>query len=119
LRYSLAVLIGLAELAPSYVENELNASAVQQQDLLLAQARNNHGYDAIPTWAIDECDSKGACCDVHDDCFSRYGCNVSSWVFGSAQCQTCNTAVVNCFRNSNLGPSRCCRAGNCGRPIIG
>jgi hypothetical protein len=83
----------------------LNAGAGQQQDLLLAQARNNHGYDAIPNWVID--------------CFSRYGCNVSSWVFGSAQCQACNTAVVNCFRNSNLGPSRCCRADNYGRPIIG
>jgi hypothetical protein len=54
----------------------LNAGAVQQQDLLLAQARNNHGCDTIPNRAIDECGSKGACCDVHDDCFSRYSCNV-------------------------------------------
>jgi hypothetical protein len=30
----LAVLIDLAELAPSYVDNELNAGAVQQQDMV-------------------------------------------------------------------------------------
>ena len=114
----MTVLISLAEMAPSYADNELNA-AIEQQNLLVAQARNNHGCDAIPNWAINECGSKGACCDVHDDCYTRNGCTVSSWIFGSAQCKACNNAVVNCFQYSKPGPSRCCRAGNCGRPVIG
>lgn len=42
-----------------------------------------------------------ACCEAHDRCYEKYGCNKSSWK-GNAlgedfPCQKCNTTVKNCL----------------------
>jgi hypothetical protein len=41
------------------------------------------------------------CCDQHDRCYEKYGCNLTSWfwpyTFGPWQCQACNAEAVFCF----------------------
>jgi hypothetical protein len=45
------------------------------------------------------------CCDVHDRCYQRYGCNSSSWWlwWNSWTCDGCNAVAVFCFV-TNRGP---------------
>jgi len=45
------------------------------------------------------------CCDIHDYCFEKYGCNSSSWwkVWSSWQCDRCNMDVVWCFAGGGTG----------------
>jgi RHS repeat-associated protein len=45
------------------------------------------------------------CCVAHDDCYTRNGCNASSWIpyaygwpFPQRQCEKCNEAVVDCIK---------------------
>jgi RHS repeat-associated protein len=45
-----------------------------------------------------------SCCKVHDNCYTKYGCNSSSWrglipPGYNGPCQACNLAVVNCILN--------------------
>ncbi|MEW6321267.1 MAG: hypothetical protein AB1635_09270 [Acidobacteriota bacterium] len=47
------------------------------------------------------------CCDRHDLCFNRYGCDRYSWFwpFGYAwQCTSCNISAVYCFNTIGDGP---------------
>ncbi len=39
------------------------------------------------------------CCDVHDNCYSKYGCNWKSWWrwWSSWSCDTCNMGAAFCF----------------------
>ncbi|MEY3480095.1 MAG: hypothetical protein RIQ71_870 [Verrucomicrobiota bacterium] len=38
-----------------------------------------------------------ACCREHDQCYSHYRCNSSSWIFFDANCFRCNARVVACI----------------------
>jgi RHS repeat-associated protein len=45
------------------------------------------------------------CCDEHDDCYTKYGCNASSW-FGNVvgnpgACQLCNAKAIKCILSSS------------------
>ena len=42
------------------------------------------------------------CCDVHDACYSKYGCSSHSWweFWSSWRCTGCNAWVVDCFESS-------------------
>ena len=78
------------------------------------------GCDLLPgryNW-IASCGTKGACCDVHDACYRRYGCTAGSWTSAPwSRCQVfCNAPAVACFVGANPGPSQCCFRGNCGQP---
>lgn len=63
---------------------------------------------------LDKCSKK--CCQAHDECFRRNGCNASSWngmsgywagVSGfNRACQQCNAEVVRCIK-SNVGKAEC------------
>lgn len=69
------------------------------------------------------CGEKGACCDAHDDCFSRYGCSAASWVGvlipGASlisACVQCNDVALACFASPfPVGPSTCCACNDCGK----
>jgi hypothetical protein len=82
---------------------------------------DNWGCDLLPgrfNW-VASCGTKGACCDVHDACYARFGCTSSSWTSAPWRtCQLlCNAPAVACFLSPVIaGPSVCCFKGNCGRP---
>ncbi len=40
------------------------------------QLKDQKGCDAI----IASCGKDGRCCDKHDECFKKYGCDYSSWL---------------------------------------
>lgn len=47
------------------------------------------------------------CCDIHDQCYEKYGCSSSSWWqwWSSWRCDTCNAFAVFCFATkSQYGP---------------
>jgi len=48
------------------------------------------------------------CCDVHDLCYEKDGCNQRSWwmIWSSWSCTFCNASVVRCFvtGGTNYGP---------------
>jgi hypothetical protein len=47
------------------------------------------------------------CCDVHDFCYAKYGCDSSSWwrFWSSWTCDACNGTVVWCFATGGtMGP---------------
>ncbi|CAF3420513.1 unnamed protein product [Rotaria sp. Silwood1] len=68
--------------------------------------KNYPGCDAL----IDSCGQKGACCDIHDDCYQKNRCTRVSWIIPlSIACIKCNVDVVNCIMTQNPGPSRCCQ----------
>jgi len=46
------------------------------------------------------------CCIAHDNCYKRYGCNMSSWGFGFGACEQCNVDAVHCVIE-NIGKSDC------------
>jgi RHS repeat-associated protein len=50
------------------------------------------------------------CCEEHDRCYTRYGCNQTSWAGNaigvSFPCQQCNAAAVQCVRR-NFGRKDC------------
>lgn len=77
----------------------------------------------MPTVSADESGCDGLhwldstifryCCDVHDLCYSKNGCNYKSWwqVWTSWSCDYCNMWVVDCFVDggvdwSNIGMSK-------------
>jgi hypothetical protein len=82
---------------------------------------DNWGCDLLPrrfNW-VASCGPKGRCCDIHDACYARHRCTASSWTKPPwNKCQVrCNAPAVACFGNAiPVGPSVCCRRGNCGRP---
>jgi hypothetical protein len=45
------------------------------------------------------------CCDVHDLCYEKAGCNASSWwkVWTSWTCDFCNADVIHCFLTGGIG----------------
>lgn len=45
------------------------------------------------------------CCDIHDYCYERYGCNASSWWqwWSSWSCDSCNGNALWCFANGGVG----------------
>jgi hypothetical protein len=45
------------------------------------------------------------CCDVHDLCYEKYGCNSSSWwrVWSSWTCSACNAGAAFCFVGGGAG----------------
>ena len=45
------------------------------------------------------------CCDVHDLCYAKYGCNSTSWwqVWSSWTCNSCNAGAVWCFSGGGTG----------------
>ena len=45
------------------------------------------------------------CCDIHDYCFAKNGCNASSWwrIWNSWSCDVCNMDVVWCFAGGGTG----------------
>jgi hypothetical protein len=45
------------------------------------------------------------CCDLHDLCYEKYGCNSSTWwqVWSSWSCDRCNMDVVWCFAGGGTG----------------
>ncbi len=45
------------------------------------------------------------CCDIHDMCYEKYGCNASTWwrVWTSWNCNRCNGEVVWCFAGGGSG----------------
>jgi RHS repeat-associated protein len=55
------------------------------------------------------------CCEEHDDCYTRYGCNASSWLGNAllypAPCQICNFRAAVCVP-VNLGRSVFCDCKN-------
>jgi len=45
------------------------------------------------------------CCDIHDYCYEKYGCNASSWwtIWRSWNCDRCNMEAVWCFAGGGTG----------------
>jgi hypothetical protein len=45
------------------------------------------------------------CCDVHDYCYGKFGCNWTTWWnwWSSWQCDACNVGVVWCFMGGGVG----------------
>jgi len=61
------------------------------------------------------------CCKAHDDCYTKNGCNMSSWLgnavgwpFPNKQCQKCNSNVVDCVIDNagrdGSAPCKSCQA---------
>lgn len=92
---------------------------------------DNHGCD----WGPDSCGPNGKCCDEHDSCYARHGCNQGSWFClmpyrnpdgyqeyacnnggPIAQCRECNLAAARCVAFTDPGPSECCQVQKCGQP---
>jgi hypothetical protein len=51
-----------------------------------------------------------ACCEAHDACYKRYGCNASSWNGNlpggySGACQQCNAEAALCIARALSGGS--------------
>jgi len=101
------------------------ASAVRPGD--------NKGCDCC----IETCGSHGACCDAHDGCYKREGCNSFSWACngpsdgmgpgshvreilcnagGGRACAACNRQIMICRLGPPVGPALCCVTGECGEP---
>ena len=47
------------------------------------------------------------CCVKHDNCYTRYGCNATSWV-GNGACKMCNDQLLGCLAG-NLGKDCNCK----------
>ena len=47
------------------------------------------------------------CCDVHDLCYEKYGCDMRSWWrwWSSWTCTSCNVGAVRCFSGGGHNPS--------------
>jgi hypothetical protein len=45
------------------------------------------------------------CCDIHDACYEKYGCDSSSWwqVWSSWRCDRCNMEAIWCFAGGGTG----------------
>ena len=57
--------------------NSCATGAASISDNIHRQKRDNYGCDAFVT----SCGSKGACCDVHDQCYKEHGCTWTSWFY--------------------------------------
>lgn len=55
------------------------------------------------------------CCDDHDRCYAKSGCDSSSWWlwWRSWTCDRCNVAVVGCFFARGSADDRCIRRQDC------
>ncbi|CAF1160428.1 unnamed protein product [Adineta ricciae] len=65
---------------PIYVMTVVMACAIGAASIsenIHRQKRDNFGCDAFVT----SCGSKGACCDVHDQCYKEHGCTWASWLY--------------------------------------
>jgi RHS repeat-associated protein len=76
-----------------------NSPAVHFDPLgLQTAAPQAAGCDGIPDCL--ETPAIRTCCDEHDRCYQRYGCNEGSWaLLGTVRdaCNECNTRVTACF----------------------
>jgi hypothetical protein len=56
------------------------------------------------------------CCDDHDRCYAKSGCNSSSWWlwWKSWTCDSCNIAVIGCFFARGSADNRCITRQGCG-----
>jgi RHS repeat-associated protein len=68
----------------------------------------------VPTFMqfLDRNPCTQKCCEVHDDCYTTYRCNASSWIGFlqarlPASCQACNLQVVACMAR-NIGRNKSC-----------
>jgi len=72
-------------------------------------ATQRPGCDVFPNRLENPCVKD--CCEIHDQCYARNGCNISSWVgnrFGySLPCQQCNAATARCVQRSVANCNAC------------
>lgn len=101
-----------------------------------------HGCDLGSFGLRASCSDRGACCEVHDQCYIQQGCSGVTWlkpIVGSTltswvsqltetkltpakvdQCHSaCNGPVASCMSQvSGPGPAPCCADNTCGQPRV-
>ncbi|KAF0219656.1 MAG: YD repeat [Geobacteraceae bacterium] len=65
---------------------------------------------SAPAGVLNSSKCTKKCCQEHDRCYERNGCNASSWlgniIGNDAGCQRCNSKAVDCIMN-NIGKTKC------------
>jgi RHS repeat-associated protein len=63
--------------------------------------KDQDGICSEPVEFLNKCAGAKFCCKLHDDCYTAYKCNESSWfnLFPSL-CQSCNVMVAVCMATS-------------------
>jgi len=67
-----------------------------------------------PAQALNSNKCAKKCCQEHDKCYEKYGCNASSWLPGMllGPCQICNIKVTQCIL-VNISGASCCDGDCC------
>jgi RHS repeat-associated protein len=68
------------------------------------------GICTSPAGGFNDNECTKRCCEEHDACYARYGCNYSSWITsvfgGSGPCNYCNSRAARCIQE-NRGKESC------------